>query len=66
MADNLVQQLMRAHLVAGEMRPGSDIALKVDQTLSQDATGTLVMLAIGAGEICRRLFDVPQSGMILT
>ena len=45
---NLAQQLIAAHLVDGEMRPGSEIALSVDQTLTQDATGTLVMLELEA------------------
>src|SRR5581483_2753792 len=45
---NLAQQLIAAHLVAGEMRAGTEIALSVDQTLTQDATGTLVMLELEA------------------
>jgi len=45
---NLAQQLIAAHLVAGEMRPGTEIALSVDQTLTQDATGTVVMLELEA------------------
>ncbi len=46
MADNLARKLIRDHLAEGEMTPGERIALKVDQTLTQDATGTLVMLAL--------------------
>lgn len=45
---NLAQQLIASHLVEGEMRPGAEIALSVDQTLTQDATGTLVMLELEA------------------
>jgi aconitate hydratase len=45
---NLAQQLIAAHLADGEMRPGTEIALSVDQTLTQDATGTLVMLELEA------------------
>ncbi|NUP47286.1 MAG: aconitate hydratase [Catenulispora sp.] len=45
---NLAQQLLGAHLVDGEMVPGREIALRVDQTLTQDATGTLVMLELEA------------------
>jgi aconitate hydratase len=47
-ARNLTQQLIGSHLVGGEMRPGAEIALSVDQTLTQDATGTLVMLELEA------------------
>ncbi|MGH9170542.1 MAG: aconitate hydratase [Acidimicrobiales bacterium] len=45
---NLAQQLIAAHLVSGELTPGSEIGLAVDQTLTQDATGTLVMLELEA------------------
>jgi len=48
MARNVAQQLIESHLVAGEMRAGDEIALAVDQTLTQDATGTLVMLELEA------------------
>jgi len=44
----VTQQLIESHLVSGEMRPGGEIALSVDQTLTQDATGTLVMLELEA------------------
>ncbi|WP_197703557.1 aconitase family protein [Marinobacter sp. LV10R510-11A] len=48
MTDNVAQKLIRNHLVDGEMIPGTEIALKIDQTLTQDATGTLVMLELEA------------------
>lgn len=48
MAMNIAQKLIHSHLVSGEMKPGHEIALKVDQTLTQDATGTLVMLELEA------------------
>jgi len=38
------QKIIKAHLVEGEMTPGSDIALRIDQTLTQDATGTMAYL----------------------
>ena len=38
----LAQKLIQAHLVSGEMTPGTEIGLKIDQTLTQDATGTMV------------------------
>jgi aconitate hydratase len=48
MGRSVAQQLIGSHLVSGEMRPGAEIALAVDQTLSQDATGTMVMLELEA------------------
>lgn len=48
MADNVARTIIEEHLVDGEMTPGEPIALKVDQTLTQDATGTLVMLELEA------------------
>ncbi|MDL4842685.1 aconitate hydratase [Aquibacillus rhizosphaerae] len=48
MALNVTQKLIKDHLVSGEMTPGSEIGLKIDQTLTQDATGTMVMLELEA------------------
>ncbi|CDZ79207.1 Aconitate hydratase [Legionella massiliensis] len=45
---NVTEKIIKAHLISGEMIPGKEIALKVDQTLCQDATGTLVMLELEA------------------
>jgi aconitate hydratase len=45
---NVSQKLINAHLVSGEMTPGTEIGLKIDQVLLQDATGTLVMLELEA------------------
>jgi len=45
---NVTQKLIKSHLVSGEMKPGSEIGLRIDQTLTQDATGTLVMLELEA------------------
>lgn len=50
---NLAQKLIAAHLVDGEMRAGSEIAIRIDQTLTQDATGTLVMLTLEALDLDR-------------
>ena len=41
---NLTYKLLSAHLVSGELKPGAEIALKIDQTLTQDATGTMAYL----------------------
>lgn len=48
MAMTVAQKLIRSHLLAGDMIPGKEISLKIDQTLCQDATGTLVMLELEA------------------
>lgn len=45
---NVTQKIIKSHLLEGEMHPGEEIGLKVDQTLTQDATGTLVMLELEA------------------
>ena len=55
---NLAQQLIASHLTEGEMRPGGEIALSVDQTLTQDATGTLVMLELEALGLDRATTEV--------
>ncbi len=48
---NVTQKLIKDHLVKGEMTPGEEIGLKIDQTLTQDATGTMVMLELEAMEL---------------
>lgn len=44
----LAQKLIKSHLVEGEMIPGQEIGLKIDQTLTQDATGTMAYLEFEA------------------
>jgi len=53
MGKNISQKLIERHLLEGRMSPGSEIGLKIDQTLTQDATGTLVMLEFEALGIAR-------------
>jgi len=53
MAWNVAQKLISSHLLDGNTRPGSPIAIRIDQTLTQDATGTLVMLALEAMDLDR-------------
>src|SRR5690625_3344726 len=45
---NMTEKLIKSHLVSGEMVAGEEIGLKIDQTLTQDATGTMVMLELEA------------------
>ncbi len=44
----IAQKIIKAHLVEGEMIPGSEVGLKIDQTLTQDATGTMAYLEFEA------------------
>lgn len=53
MAYNVSEKLIKSHLVSGEMKPGEEIGLKIDQTLTQDATGTMVMLELEAMNVDR-------------
>lgn len=50
---NVAQKLIERHLLSGKTIPGEEISLKVDQTLTQDATGTMVMLELDAMGIKR-------------
>jgi aconitate hydratase len=43
---NVAQQLIKSHLLSGAMTAGKEIGIRIDQTLTQDATGTLVMLEL--------------------
>ena len=49
----IAQKIIKSHLVAGEMIPGQEIGLKIDQTLTQDATGTMAYLEFEAMGIDR-------------
>ena len=48
MKKNLTQKLISDHLIEGSLEPGTPISLKIDQTLTQDATGTMVMISLEA------------------
>ncbi len=53
MDQNLTRKILADHLVSGELAPGSEIAVRVDQTLTQDATGTMAYLQFEAMAIPR-------------
>ena len=53
MGMTIAQKIIRDHLVSGSMEPGGDVALRIDQTLTQDATGTMAYLALEAMGIPR-------------
>ena len=44
MGKTIAQKIIASHLLRGDMTPGSEIALRIDQTLTQDATGTMAYL----------------------
>ncbi len=51
--ENLVRKIIREHLVSGKMVPGEEVAIRIDQTLTQDATGTMAYLQFEAMGIPR-------------
>jgi aconitate hydratase len=53
MAESLTHKIIRRHLVSGEMAPGHEIGLRIDQTLTQDATGTMAYLQFEAMDLPR-------------
>lgn len=48
MGYTIAQKIIKSHLVSGEMKTGAEIGLKIDQTLTQDATGTMAYLQFEA------------------
>jgi len=52
-ARTLVEKILAEHLVDGELKPGSEIGIRIDQTLTQDATGTTAFLLLEAMGIPR-------------
>ena len=61
MAKTLVEQVMEAHRVSGDLVPGAEVALKIDHTLTQDATGTLTYLEFEAMGVDRAQPEVAVS-----
>ena len=54
MGQSLTNKILSAHLVSGNLKPGEEIAVKIDRTLTQDATGTMAYLqfeAIGVPKV---------------
>ncbi len=55
---NVAQKLISSHLVSGNMKPGEEVAVSIDQTLTQDATGTMAYLefeAMGISKVKTKL-----------
>ncbi len=53
MGKNIVHKILENHLVEGALAPGGEIAIRIDQTLTQDATGTMAYLQFEAMEVPR-------------
>jgi len=53
MGKNIVQKILEGHVVEGRLEPGTEIGIKIDQTLTQDATGTMAYLQFEAMEVPR-------------
>jgi len=58
---NLAQKIIAEHLIQGRMIPGEEIAIKIDQTLTQDATGTMAYLQFEALGLPRVKVDLAVS-----
>src|SRR5437762_11141378 len=61
MPQNLVQKIISEHLISGEMKPGKEVAIRIDQTLTQDATGTMAYLQFEAMGIPKARTDISVS-----
>jgi len=53
MGRNLVEKILAEHLIAGNLVPGEEIGIRIDQTLTQDATGTMAYLQFEAMDVPR-------------
>lgn len=53
MGKNLTQIIIESHLVSGELTPGKEISIRIDQTLTQDSTGTMAYLQFEAMKVPR-------------
>src|SRR5574342_46347 len=53
MGKNQVEKILEAHIIEGKLEPGTEIAIRIDQTLTQDATGTMAYLQFEAMNVPR-------------
>ena len=61
MGDSAAYKILREHLVEGELVPGNEIGIRIDQTLTQDATGTMAYLQFEAMDIPRVKTEISVS-----
>jgi len=61
MSNSVTYKILKEHLVEGELVPGQEIGIRIDQTLTQDATGTMAYLQFEAMEIPRVKTDISVS-----
>ena len=61
MGRNVVEKILAAHLVSGELVPGREIAIRMDQTLTQDATGTMAYLQFESMGLARAKTELSVS-----
>lgn len=58
---NLTEKILLNHLVKGELKSGTEIAIRIDQTLTQDATGTMTYLQFEAMNVSRARTELSVS-----
>lgn len=61
MGKNLVEKILAGHLVSGNLLPGEEIGIQIDQTLTQDATGTMAYLQFEAMKVPKIKTDLSVS-----
>ena len=61
MGKNVVEKILAAHLVSGELVPGREIAIRIDQTLTQDAPGTMAYLQFESMGLARAKTEISVS-----
>jgi len=61
MGKHVVEKILASHLVSGELVPGREIAIRIDQTLTQDATGTMAYLQFESMGLARAKTEVSVS-----
>ena len=62
MPDNIVQKVLREHLISGELRAGEPISYRIDQVLLQDATGTMAWMEFEQLEVDRVQVSATHAG----
>ena len=59
MGYTIAQKIIKNHLLSGDMTVGSEIGLRIDQTLTQDATGTMAYIEFEAMDIAQVKTNMP-------